>query len=162
MPFDAFLKIGDVRGESKDKKHPNEIEIVSFHWSANQTGTFGKGGGGGGGKVQIDNFSFVKRIDRSTPILFMKCCTGEHMPHATFTVRKAGGTQLEYFHVIFTDVMITSVRPGGASQGQDEIPAEEVTFDFAKCEVLYTEQGDLGQGTGKVRAGWNVLENSKV
>jgi len=162
MPFDAFMKIGDIQGEAKDKKHRGEIDVLSFHWSAMQVGTWSKGGGGGAGKVQIENFAFVKRIDRSTPVLFIKCCSGEHIPSAVFTVRKAGGTQIEYLNITFTDILITSVRPGGASTGPDEIPLEEVTFDFAQCEINYTEQNVQGHGAGRVRSGWNLLENVKV
>jgi len=30
MAFDAFLKLDTVTGESKDSKHPGEMEIYSF------------------------------------------------------------------------------------------------------------------------------------
>ncbi len=38
MAVDMFLKITDVKGESKDKSHPGEIEIESFSWGATQLG----------------------------------------------------------------------------------------------------------------------------
>ncbi len=34
MAVDMFLKITDVKGESKDKSHPGEVEIESFSWGA--------------------------------------------------------------------------------------------------------------------------------
>ena len=32
MPFDAFLKIDGIEGESLDAKHKDEIDVLSFHW----------------------------------------------------------------------------------------------------------------------------------
>jgi type VI secretion system secreted protein Hcp len=162
MAFDSFLKIDTIRGESQDKAHKDEIEILSFHWGVTQTGTWGKGTGGGGGKCNHDNFSFVKRIDKASIPLFKKCCTGEHIPSALFTVRKAGGDKVEYLTYKFTDLMITSVRPGGASQGPDEIPLEEVSIGYGKCELKYIPQTAQGGGTGPVTGGWDLMENVPV
>ena len=159
MAFDSFMKIDTIKGESQDKTHKEEIEVLSFHWGVTQTGTWGKGTGGGGGKCNHENFSFVKRIDTASVLLFKKCCTGEHIPQAVFTVRKAGGDKVEYLRYVFTDLMITSVRPGGASQGPDEIPLEEVSIGYGSCVLTYTPQDARGQGFRPVTAGWNLLEN---
>ena len=43
---DYFLKIDGIQGESQDKTHKNEIEIMSFGWGATNTGTALVGGGG--------------------------------------------------------------------------------------------------------------------
>src|SRR5260370_12086254 len=129
---DAFIKIADVKGESDDDKQKDEIDVQLFSWGANNTGTHSHGGGGGSGKVQVPDFSFVKKIDKSSPVLFQKCCTGEHLKEALFVVRKAGGNQLEYLKYKFTDVLISSVRPGGSHHG-DEIPSEEISLNFGKC-----------------------------
>ena len=41
MPFDAFLKIDGVDGETSDSKHKGEMEILSYSWGVSQsiTGT---------------------------------------------------------------------------------------------------------------------------
>lgn len=35
MPKDYFLVIEGIKGESKDGKHPDSIEIESFSWGQN-------------------------------------------------------------------------------------------------------------------------------
>jgi type VI secretion system secreted protein Hcp len=163
MAFDAFLKLEGVDGESKDDSHGGEIDVLSYHWGVSQSGTGGKGGGAGAGKAQVSDFSFVHKIDKASPILFQDCCTGTHIPTGLLTCRKAGGTQLEYLKYKFTDVMVTGVRPGGSSQGSDEIPLEEVTLNFAKCEIDYQPQGADGQADGgPVHGGWDLSKNVKV
>ena len=38
MAADIFAKIGDIKGESLDSKHKDEIEVLSFSWGAHQWG----------------------------------------------------------------------------------------------------------------------------
>lgn len=163
MAFDAFLKLGGIKGETSDAKHKDEIEVLSFSFGATQGGSMGHGSGGGSGKVNVQNFTFVKKIDKASPVLFQTCCTGEHIPDALFTVRKAGGDQLEYIKVKLTDILVTSYRPGGSSEGKEEIPLEEVSLSFSKVEFDYQPQGKDGKAAGgPVHGGWNVKENIKV
>jgi len=162
MSFDAFIKIQGVEGESLDSSHKNEIEVLSFSWGATQSGTSSYGSGAGAGRADVHNFSFVKKIDKASPLLFMKLCQGEHIPEATFVVRKAGGEQLEYLEYKFTDVLVSSVRPGGSANGGDEIPLEEVSIDFGKVNIKYQPQGKDGKAQGgPVLASWNLKENVK-
>ena len=48
---DYFLKIDGVDGESTDDKHKGEIDILSWSWGVQQSGTMAHGGGGGEGKL---------------------------------------------------------------------------------------------------------------
>jgi type VI secretion system secreted protein Hcp len=163
MAFDAFMKLDKIDGESKDDSHGGEIDVLSFHWGVTQSGTAGAGGGGGGGKSSVSDFSFVKRIDKASPTLFQKCCTGEHIASGLLTLRKAGGTQLEYLKYTFTDLIVSGVRPGGSAQGSDDIPLEEVSINFAKCQLAYQPQGADGQADGgPVLGGWDLSKNVKA
>ncbi len=162
MAFDAFIKLEGVDGESADEAHAGEIDILSFHWGVTQTGTAAAGAGGGGGKCQVQDFSFVHKMDKASPVLFQKCCEGAHIPSALVTLRKAGGTQLEYLKYKFTQVLVSSVRPGGSAQGTDDIPLEEVSMNFAKCEIDYTPQTAEGAGGGPVHGGWDIGKNVKA
>jgi type VI secretion system secreted protein Hcp len=153
MAFDCFIKIDGINGESSDKDHAREIEVLSFHWGVSQSGTAGYGGG----KCSVQDFSFVKRTDSASPVLFQKCCQGEHIAEAHVTLRKAGGRAQEYLKYQFTDLLISSVRPGGSSQGSDDIPLEEVSLNFAKCHLTYVPPDD--KGAGAVEGGWDVEAN---
>lgn len=158
--FDAFLKVDGIPGESQDTSHKGEIQVLSFHLSAMQPGTAVFGGGQGGGKVQVSDFSFVHKTDKASPLLFQKCCTGEHMASATFVARKAGKDPLEYLKYEMKDVIVSSVRPGGSSQGGDDVPLEEVTLNFGSIHITYQPQSDTGGGgEGSVEGGWSLKTN---
>ena len=57
MASDIFAKIGDIKGESLDSKHKDEIEVLSFSWGVTNTGAKGFGGGGGEGKATFHSSS---------------------------------------------------------------------------------------------------------
>jgi type VI secretion system secreted protein Hcp len=167
--FDAFLKIDGIKGESADSKHKGEIDVMSFSWGLAQTGTSATGGGGGAGKVKFNDFQITKKTDAASPLLFLNCSDGAHIPTASFVVRKAGGEQLEYLKIKLTDVLISSYKPHGNEAGADlagatdEIPLETVTLNFAKVEFAYQPQGADGKAQGgPILAGWDVKANKKV
>ena len=45
MPSDIFAKLGDIKGESLDAKHKDEIEVLSFSWGVTNTVTPGAAAG---------------------------------------------------------------------------------------------------------------------
>lgn len=160
MAVDMFLKIDGVKGEAQDSKHKEEIDILAFSWGLSNSGTHGVGGGGGGGKVSVQDISFTKYVDKSSPDLFLSCSNGKHFKSADLVVRKAGETPLEYMKYKFSDVLVTSISTGG-SGGEDRL-TESVTLNFAKVEFEYTAQKADGTGEGAAKAGWDIKKNEKV
>src|SRR5213593_2324488 len=80
---DYFLKLDGIEGESQDAKHKGEIDLESWSWGETQTGTMHAGGGGGAGKVQMQDFHFVMKVNKSSPKLMLACASGEHIKSAT-------------------------------------------------------------------------------
>ena len=90
MAVDVFLKLGDVKGESKDSKHEGEIDVLSWSWGISQTGLGSMGGGSGAGKANFSDLNFMHALDKASPVLMMKCATGDHFDDATLVVAKGG------------------------------------------------------------------------
>lgn len=157
MAVDMFLKLGDVKGESKDKAHKDEIDVLAWSWGASNSGSFHMGGGGGAGKVNVQDLSFTKYIDLASTELFLATCNGKHFPEATLVVRKAGETPLEYLTIVMQDVLITSYSTGG-SGGEDRL-TENVTLNFSKVKLTYKEQAAKGAQAKAPTVSWNIAEN---
>ena len=160
MAVDMFVKIGDVKGESKDGTHKGEIDVLAWSWGMNQSGSGHVGGGSGTGKVSVHDLSLTKYIDMSSPDLMLACCNGKHYPEAKLTVRKAGENPLEYLIITMNDVIISSVSTGG-SGGEDRL-TESVALNFAKVKVDYTEQTATGAAGAKPKMGWDIEANKKL
>ena len=159
MAMDMFIKIGDLKGESVDKKHAGEIDVLAWSWGVSNSGSAHVGGGAGAGKANVQDLSFTKYIDKSTPDLMLAACNGKHYPTATLIVRKAGETPLEYLTITLTELIVTSVSTGG-SGGEDRL-TENVTLNFAAVKLDYIEQKKDGSAGDKPSMNWNIAENSK-
>jgi type VI secretion system secreted protein Hcp len=157
MAVDVFLKLGDIKGESKDSKHPGEIDVLSWSWGVSQTGTMSVGGGGGAGKANFSDLSIMHAVDKASPVLMAKCATGEHIKEATLVSRKAGKGQQEYLIVKMNDILITSVQPSGSS----EHPMESVSMQFAKIDLEYKPQKEDGSLDAGVHFKYDLKSNKE-
>jgi type VI secretion system secreted protein Hcp len=146
MASDIFLKFADIKGESLDAEHKEEIEVLSFSWGVTNTGASSAGGGGGTGKATFHDLSIVHKIDKASPLLMRACATGTHLKEATITHRKAGKDQQDYLIVKMNDIIITGVADGAAS---GQAGSETVSLVFAKIDLEYKPQktdGSLDTG----------------
>jgi type VI secretion system secreted protein Hcp len=146
MASDIFAKLGDIKGESLDSKHKDEVEVLSYSWGVSNAGSMAHGGGGGEGKATFHDLSFVHNIDKASPVLMQACATGVHLKEATITHRKAGKGQQEYLVIKMNDIIVTSVSHGGSG---DTPGVESVSLAFAKVALEYKPQkpdGSLDAG----------------
>ena len=157
---DYFHKIDGIEGESTDSKHKNEIELQSFSWGAAQHHTGSSGGGMGAGKVTMQEFHFVMKTSKASPKLFLNCCNGAHIKHATLIARKAGHDQQEYLKVTLSDVLVSSFQAAGSPS--DVIPADTISLSFSKIEIEYKDQKADGTLAGATKAGYDIKVNKAV
>ena len=118
MAANIFAKIGDIKGESLDDKHKDEVEVLSWSWGVSQSGSVSTGGGGGAGKAIFSDFNFTHHLDKASPSLLKACATGEHIKEATITVRKAGKGQQEFLIIKMSDIIVTGVQSGRQRRGE--------------------------------------------
>jgi type VI secretion system secreted protein Hcp len=133
---DIFAKIGDIKGESPDDKHKDEIEVLSFSWGVTSLSAPG-GPGTAAGKPAFQDLSITHNFDKASPLLLKACATGMHLKEATITHRKAGKGQQEFLIIKMSDVIITGVQHGG---GSGQTAAETVNLTFAKVDLEYRPQ----------------------
>ena len=146
MASDIFAKIGDIKGESLDSKHKDEIELLSWSWGVSRSGSGSREAAAGREKASFNDLSFTHKIDKASPLLLKACATGQHLKEATITRRKAGKGQQEFLVIKMNDVLVTSVADSDDSGGGQ---METVTLAFAKVDLEYRPQkpdGSLDAG----------------
>ena len=159
MASDIFAKLGDIKGESLDSKHKDEIELLSWSWGVANSGAHSMGGGGGTGKASFNDLAFTHKIDKASPSLLRACATGQHLKEATITRRKAGKGQQEFLIIKMNDVIVTSVAESDAS-GSDQM--ESVTLAFAKVDVVYRPQKADGSLDAGLHFKYDIKSNKEA
>ena len=157
MAVDMFLKLEGIDGESVDDVHAKSIDLLAWSWGMSQSGTTHIAQGGGAGKVNVQDLSITKYVDKASPTLMSKIATGEHIPKATLTVRKAGKTPLEYVVIEMEDVLVSSLSTGG-SGGEDRL-TENISLNFARVKTSYVPQKADGSGDPAVEFGHDIAKN---
>lgn len=156
---DMFLKIDGITGESEDKTHKDEIQVLSFSFGVSNAGSGAIGSGSGSGKGSVSDVSIMKYVDKATPALHKYCFSGKTVGDAKLTVRKAGGdAPVEYLVYKMSEVFVSSVQNSGSDGGG--IATESVSLNFAKIEVTYTVQNADGTAGASSPTTLNIKENS--
>jgi type VI secretion system secreted protein Hcp len=158
---DMYLKIDGIKGESQDDRHKDQIDVLAWSWGMSNSGTTHEGGGGGAGKASIQDFSFTKFIDTSTTDFMLRTLNGEHIPKVELIVEKpSGGEPFEFLRITFENVLVTSVSTGG-SGGEDRL-TENVSLNFQKVKVEYTQQKQDGSKGETKTISWDIAANAPV
>ena len=159
MSSKIFLKIGNIKGESTDDKHKDEIEVFSWSWGVTNAATVGPGSGSAAGRPTFNDLNFTHRYDKAAPLLWRACAVGEHFTEATLVGTKQGKGPQDYLVVKMNDVVVTSASASDSSGAVEAM--EQVSVKFAKVDVEYKPQkadGSLGAG---VRFKYDIKANKE-
>ena len=155
MAVYAYLIIDGRPGPSTSKK--DAIDILSFSFGASQTAVIGHGSSGGesrSGRANLSDVSIMKVVDKTSPLLFDDCVTGNYLKKVDIIYDKPmGDNQEPYYKIHLEDALITSIQHSGSSEN----PMESVTFAYSKIKVSYNpEEG--GALKGFIDKGFDVLQ----
>lgn len=154
---DFYIKINGVAGESKDSKHKEWIDVVSFRYGVSQSNSLRTGGGGGVAKARFSVLSFYHYIDRASPILMQFCAAGKHIPEVILSCCKVGGGSQEFMRVTLSDCIITHVGPDGATGNAPILEGVGIAYSSIRIEVK--EQAPDGSMGAAVTGTWDVKRN---
>lgn len=160
MALDAYLLIGDIKGESQDEKHKGWVEVTNVSWGVTQprATSVSTAGGHTSGRADVHEVSFDKLADLASPVLFQTCAAGKTIPKAKLEFFRADGdgTRVKYFEIELDNVMISSVHPNSGDGG---LISEKVHLASSRIKVTYTQQSIRGGTQGSTTGGWDSATN---
>ena len=118
----GYLKLGDIKGESTDDKHKDEIEVLSWSWGTSRTGAQVRPASGPG------TLTITKAVDKSSPQLLQASTSGRKFDQMTITLPPRPGERART--VTLKGVVIASVQRSGSG----DVPTESISFNFTKIE----------------------------
>lgn len=158
--LDAYLQIGEIKGESMDDKHKNWVEVHNVSWGVTQprATAVSTAGGHTSGKAEVHEVVFDKLADIASPVLFQTCAAGKTLPKAKFEFFRADGdgSRVKYFEIELENVMLSSVVP---TSGNGGIITEKVHLASSKLKCTYTQQKIGGGAGGSTAGGWDSAAN---
>jgi len=129
------------------------IEVESFTWGAENPTTIGSAtGGAGSGKIQFNELTITKKVDKASPALFKNEAAGAHYTSAILSLRNAGETK-PYMTFTMKTVFTTDINYGGSSP---EVATEEIKFVFGSVTINVVEAGVATQ------LGWDQVLNKEA
>ncbi len=152
---DMFLhvqakKAGKIKGEAVQPGHVDDILVRGWRWAVKQSSAMGH-------TVATSRRSYSlltvhKSIDLATTGLMSVLVNNDEIKEARLSMRKAGGTQEEYFVIVLEFARICSVSHEAAADGS---VLETIEIGFNTVSVEYRPQ----KGTG-VRGGATSFTDS--
>jgi type VI secretion system secreted protein Hcp len=109
--------------------------------------------------VSMQDLHFTMPLSKASVKLMLACATGQHIPGAILTCRKAGGEQEEFLTITFSDVLVSSYQVGG--HGGNISATDQASLAFHKLQFKYQQQSEKGNVGSPVLAGWDVKANKK-
>lgn len=155
---DYFLKLDGIPGGSIK----GEIQLDSWSWGETNSGSaIGSAtGGAGAGKVSMQDFHFTSKISKASPLLMLHCANGKHIKEAVLAARRRN--QFEFLKYTLEDVLVTSVQEAASGTGDQVIPEDSVSLNFAKISVEFKEQKTDGTPGATVTFQWDLSANKAL
>ena len=143
MATNMFLKLEspEIKGESSDSSHKDEIQVLSWSHSFNQP-TSPTRSSAGGGAVEMANhadLSFTKYTDAATDDLLKQCWSGKTIGKGTLSAYRADGDNkpVKYLEILMENVIVSNMSVGG---GTGDVPTETVGLSYGKVTYTYNPQ----------------------
>jgi len=160
-PFDCYLSIKGIKGESTDAVHKQWIEVLSFDWGVSQAA--GTGGSGAKERADFTDLSISKVVDCGSPQIYSYCARGSRLSEVKLEVCTAAGDKENYFTIILREAVVASVQVSDAVETSGTTrPVEQVGFRYAKIQWEYTALSHPGARGGTMKAGWDLGSNKSL
>lgn len=151
-----FLSIPGIPGEATTKGFEGQIELLTWAWGVDASGTIG-GGGGGSGKATPRDVIALADSGIQSPTLLLDTNTGRHLQTALLSCVRDARKPFTFMTLKFEDLIITSyaVTPDPT----DAAPLDLVHLQFAKITYTVIPQNPDGSAGTPVSTSFDYVRN---
>jgi len=174
-PFEIYVKLDGIEGESTVRGHENETVVLSYeqsidHPAPSLTGSTGTAAG----RSTFSGVRFRKPLDKGSIPLLLACAAGTAIRTARFAFRRTG-TGLDFYLITLADALVTHItqRAGAGAQyplsfdtlilGADTTGfLDEVSLSYSKIQWEYHPVTATGAPGPVVKGGWDLRLNQQI
>ncbi len=130
--LDTYLKVPGAPGESTDKDHAKEIELLSWSWGATNQGKDG---------VLLAPFTWTQQLDSAFVPLFLGLVNDTEFDPVELAVRRVGERiSSDFFEMTFSDAHVLSL----STSGTDESVIVTGSMSYSAIAMSYCPQDARG------------------
>ncbi len=145
MAFTGYLKIEDIKGESKRADHEDEIDCFGVEWGVSQASSASVGSGRTRSRATVSDFTCHKWLDAASSYLALACMQGKNFKEIVFMARKdSGDAHLDYLQVTMENCILSKyhIIQDTAEAASDDLVHETISISFEKITYKYIVQAD--------------------
>jgi len=174
-PFEIYVKLDGIEGESTVRGHENETVVLSDEQSVDHPAPPLTGStGAGAGRPTFSGVRFRKPLDKGSIPILLAAAGGTVIRSARFAFRRTG-TGLDFYLVTLADALVTHVTQQAGTGAQyplsfDTLTSgadtmgflDEVTLSYSKIQWEYHPVTATGAPGPVVTGGWDLRLNQKI
>jgi type VI secretion system secreted protein Hcp len=148
-----FMDIDGVPGQATEKNHKNWVvcEAVQFGVARAVSSPDGRTAPSAPGFSEV---TLTRRMDVSSPDLFIRAANGNVAPEAVIELTNSVGTVC--LRIVLKDVAVTGYTVSAAS---DKESIEEIKVTYSKITMTYFAIGADGKVSEQITRTWDVARN---
>ena len=143
MAIHHFLKLGPIKGESYDRDHREEIDVLAWSWGSSHDGQ----------RMSPQSLSLTKYIDASSPLI-LALHHRQSTVEAVLTARKAGEHRIVAVRLSLAGVRVEAISMGGS--GDADRLTENVSLSFESLKLEVQPQDPSGRALDIIEYGLEV------
>jgi type VI secretion system secreted protein Hcp len=156
----------DIKGESRDKKFIDFLEISTWQHLIRQpkSATASTAGGHTSERCEHADMIFTKDLDKTSPVLWEACSAGTSYDKVEIHFLRSGGTSGDtntgrtlYLKITLRNAIIASVTPSVLGEG---IPTETFALKYASVKWEYVPQDLAGKSLAATSGAWSLTQNT--
>ncbi|MCA9192384.1 MAG: type VI secretion system tube protein Hcp [Planctomycetales bacterium] len=159
----GYLKVGEITGESTDEGHQGWINLLSVGTYMTRPMVIGASGSTRHrSSVRLGDLTCIKEVDASTPKLQEALADGTSFPKVCVDLctSSEGSQRIPYLTWELANARVTSYSIDATTDGED-LPTEQIAFNFEKIKVTYDRLDKNNKSLGKVEFTWNLESGVK-
>jgi type VI secretion system secreted protein Hcp len=133
------LKLANIKGESTNARHRDEIVVESWNWGVAAALPPAGGSGSSVGRPSFAPFTFTHRVDIASPLLWKACASGQSIADGVLSIARPLASAGDYLTLRMTGLMVTSVNLADAAVDNTP-PLESVSLVCRTFEYAYRPQ----------------------
>ncbi len=137
-PAPAYLKLGDIKGESVDADHRDWSNLEAI--SATITRLSRTNSAGAVTRTAQADVVVTKELDKASPKLVELAATGQMIPMVELhlTRRFGDANPVVYLKYELKNVLVSSYSVGGSANGAT-VPTDQFSLNFEEIKVTYSQ-----------------------